>query len=142
MSTDVRTYAGSITAGQSTGRALNIALWVAQVLLVAGFALPATMKAFTPADELARMAGDMPIALARFIGWSELAGMIGLIVPALTRIKPQLTGWAAVGLFVIMVLATALHASRGESFAFSGILGVLAAFVAWGRLKAAPIPAR
>jgi len=41
----------------------------------------------------------------RFMGVAELAGAIGVIVPAATRIKPFLMPIAALGLLTIMVLA-------------------------------------
>lgn len=58
--------------------------------------------------------------------------------------RPILTPIAAGGLVVVMTLAAAFHATRGE---FGGIgaklvLGGLAAFVAWGRFRAAPIAGR
>jgi putative oxidoreductase len=90
------------------------------------------------------MTGDVPRWLVRFIGTSELLGALGLILPAAMRIKPVLTGFAALGLLTIMVLAALFHASRGEfgMLRVNSVLGALAAFVAWGRLKKAPIPAR
>ena len=33
--------------------------------------------------------GQVPVALVRFIGISELLGAIGLILPAATKIKPS-----------------------------------------------------
>ena len=80
----------------------------------------------------------------RFIGLSEIAGAIGLVLPALTRIKPILTAWAAVGLTTIMVLAMIMHAVRGElgALPMNAVLGGMAAFVAWGRFRWAPIAPR
>jgi hypothetical protein len=49
-----------------------------------------------------------------------------------------------VGLFVIMILATGFHLMRGEA-KFTPLtlaIGALAAFVAWGRFRKAPIVAR
>ena len=73
--------------------------------------------------------------LVTFIGIAELAGAIGLILPALTKILPILTTWAAVGLATIMVLATGFHLTRGEfSHAIvTVILLALAAFVIYAR---------
>jgi len=82
--------------------------------------------------------------LVRFIGVAEVAGAIGLILPAATRIKPVLTPLAAVGILVIMVLATGFHIYKGEFHALpvTLLLGAMATFVAWGRFRKAPIPAR
>ena len=70
-----------------------------------------------------------------------MPGAIGLILPAATKIKPTLTPLAALGLLTIMILAMAFHLSRGEAQALpiNMVLGGLAAFVAWGRTKKAPI---
>ena len=40
---------------------------------------------------------EVPIALPRFIGVMEVLGVLGLILPAATRIMPHLTVWAAAG---------------------------------------------
>ena len=85
--------------------------------------------------------GDLPPALVRFIGASELAGALGLVLPSATRIRPLLTPLAAMGLVIVMLLAALFHISRGEWLALpiNAVLGGLAAFVAWGRLRKAPI---
>jgi hypothetical protein len=72
--------------------------------------------------------------LVTLIGIAELAGALGVILPRLTGIKPVLTTWAAIGLSVIMILATGFHLMRGEvSHAImTVILLVLAAFIAYG----------
>lgn len=67
-----------------------------------------------------------------------------MILPSATRVLPALTGWAGVGLTVVMALAMTFHLSRGEMGGppINLALGVLAAFVAWGRLRKVPIPPR
>lgn len=137
----------SSTPAQSTRKALHIGLWVSQVLLALAFGMAGVMKTGTPVDELAKMlpwVASTPEALVRFIGASELLGAIGLILPAATRIKPGLTALAGAGLVTVMVLASAFHLSRGEAGALpvNVVLGGLAAFVAWGRWKGAPINPR
>lgn len=124
----------------------SIALWAAQMVLAAMFGLAGAMKTFTPMDKLAQMlpwVASVP-ALARFIGIAELAGAIGLVAPAATRIAPMLTPMAALGLLVVMVLAAGFHVLRGELHAVpvNVVLGSLAAFVAWGRLRKLPIEPR
>ena len=128
-------------------RALHIALWVAQVLLAAMFLMTGFMKLTQPVDALAgQMAWvtAVPVALVRLIGAAELAGALGLVLPSLTRIQPRLTALAALGLVTVMVLASAFHLSRGEGAMLPMNLGLaaVAAFVAWGRGKAAPIAPR
>jgi putative oxidoreductase len=132
-------------ATASPSKGLNIGLWIAQVLLMLAFGAAGGMKLFNPAvAEMAKTQSAMPYALTYFIGTSEVLGAIGVVLPAATRIQPKLTGWAAVGLGTIMVLAFALHLSRGEWSHVPpvAVLGALAAFVAWGRLKKAPISPR
>ena len=129
------------------GKGLHWVLWVVQVLLAAAFIMSGFGKVTQSMAELhATMpwSAEVPLGLVRFIGVAELLGGIGLILPAATRIQPWLTGYAAVGLLLVMVLAAGFHASRGE-YRFIGInaiLGGLAAFVAWGRLSSAPIAPR
>lgn len=127
---------------QTSTKGLNIALWIVQGLLAALFIMIGGMKLFSPAEKLAEMSHGNPIEMLRFIGLSELLGGIGLILPALLRIMPKLTPLAATGLAIIMVLATGLHASKGEPFIFPAVLGLVAIFIIWGRWKAVPISAK
>ena len=125
-------------------KALHITLWVAQVALALMFLMAGFMKLAQPIEELAKSlpwASQVPEAFVRFIGLSELLGGLGLILPAALRIKPVLTPWAAVGLAVVMVLASGFHVSRGESsvIGMNFILAAVAVFIAWGRFKKAPI---
>ncbi|MCI0570330.1 MAG: DoxX family protein [Myxococcaceae bacterium] len=132
---------------QKPSRVLHISLWFVQVLLGGLFAFAGSLKAMTPIEQLAPQmpwAADIPEALVRFIGASETAGALGLLLPALTRIRPGLTALAGAGIALIMVLASLFHATRGEFGAIPMNLtfGALAAFVAWGRFKKAPIAPR
>jgi uncharacterized membrane protein YphA (DoxX/SURF4 family) len=135
---------------ESTARpskALNVGLWLAQALLALGFGMGGFFKLTFPIEELTKQMvwpGAVPPGLVRFIGASELAGAIGVILPALTRIRPVLTPLAAIGLLVIMLLAAIFHVTRNELGALPTniVLGGLAGFIAWGRLKKAPIAPR
>jgi uncharacterized membrane protein YphA (DoxX/SURF4 family) len=138
---------GMVRSARGPSRGLHIGLWVAQVVLALGFGLSGLWKATTPMAQLAEklpLAADGHTALLRFIGSSEILGALGLILPAVTRIMPRLTALAALGLVVIMVLATGYHLSRGELSALPVTLGLgaLALFVAWGRGRRAPIDPR
>jgi putative oxidoreductase len=117
---------------------MTIAVWVVQVLLAATFGMAGFMKTTTPIPQLSQMlpwAADVPAALVRFIGISEFAGALGLILPAAIGIQPWLTRAAGGGLVLIMVLASGFHATRGEwqVIPMNLVLGLLAAFVVWGR---------
>lgn len=132
---------------QKTSRVLNIILWICQVILAAAFGMAGIMKTTTPISELAGQMvwpGDIPPALVRFIGISEFAAAVGLLLPSLLRIKPTLTVWAAIGLVIVMILALIFHITRGEMQAIPINLGfaLLSAFVAWGRSKKAVIQPR
>ena len=122
---------------------MNIVLWVLQALLAVMFLMAGVMKAFQYERAKAQLkwVGDVSHGLVTFIGVSELLGGIGLILPALTRILPWLTPLAAVGLAVVMVLASGFHATRREysNIATNAVLFVLAAFVAYGRFVIAPL---
>jgi putative oxidoreductase len=136
---------GPALATKARGKGWHIGLWVAQVLLAIAFGMAGFMKLATPyADLVQKMAWvkQTPEALVKFIGVAELAGALGLILPAATRIKPFLTPLAATGFIVIMVLAIGLHLSLGEMPVPDVILGGIAAFIAWGRWRRAPISPR
>ena len=79
--------------------------------------------------------------MVKFIAFSELLGAIGLIFPSWLRIKPSLTPAAALGLAIIMVLATIYHFTHGEGVAapMTITLGAIALFIAWGRWIISPI---
>jgi uncharacterized membrane protein YphA (DoxX/SURF4 family) len=135
------------TAAAPRRRGLNIVLALVQIVLAFAFGAAGLMKLTQPIEALAASmpwVSAVPSALVRFIGLAELAGALGLILPWLTRIKPQLISLAAIGLILVMVLASAFHLSRGEAGAIpvNVVLAALAAFVAWGRSKAAPIQPR
>lgn len=124
----------------------GITLWTAQIVLAAMFIMAGLPKALTPIHELAAtmpLAGEVPEAFVRFIGISELLAAIGLVLPGVFRIKPLLISLAAAGLVLIMVLAVLYHLAKGEVVpaGINVVLGLLAAFVAWGRYSKAPIPA-
>jgi len=127
------------TPSSSHSATLNVMLWIAQVFIAVGF-----MKLTTPIPDLAKMipwAGQLPTAFVRFIGVVDLAGGIGILFPALTRIKSGLSVVAALGCSVLQVLAIMFHLSRGEGMLtpLNFILLALALFVLWGRSKKIPI---
>ena len=131
-----------------TSKGWTIGLWVAQILLAAMFLMAGATKLMSGSAELVEMgmgwAENAPFLLIKFIGFAEVAGALGLILPAATRIMPNLTKLAAAGLAVIMVLAAGLHITRGEFevVPVNVILFALAALVIWGRTNKAPIAPR
>ena len=130
----------------STNNGLHIALWIVQVLLFVAFLASGFSKLTMPIGQLSNMmvwTTSLPEIVVRLIGLAEVAGALGLLLPAITRIQPNLIPTAALGLVVVMLLAVVFHISRGElqMIAPSLILGILAGFVAWGR-RQSPILAR
>ena len=128
-------------------RGLHWTLWAAQALLGLAFGFAGIFKSTAPIAELTQKMvwpGAMPEAMVRFIGVSELLGAVGLILPGVTKLKPQLTPLAACGLALIMLLAAAFHLNRGELSALpvNAVLGGIAAFIAWGRFRKVPLAAR
>ncbi|HYU97665.1 MAG TPA: DoxX family protein, partial [Pyrinomonadaceae bacterium] len=71
----------------------------------------------------------------QFIGVCEVLGALGLVLPGLLRIRPQLTFFAAVGLLIIMIGAVVVTiAGPGVGAAIPPlVIGLLCAFVVYGR---------
>ena len=87
---------------------------------------------------------ELPGLFLRFIGVVETLGALGLVLPGLLRIRPGLTPLAAAGLVIIMIGATVIGLMSGEGAMalIPLVVGLLAAFVAYGRWRLAPIQAR
>ena len=123
---------------------MNIVLWILQVLLALAFLAHGWMFLF-PSPEIAAL---MNASLARwfqlFLGVAEVAAGIGLILPGVTRILPQLVAWAADGIVIVMVSATVWHFVRGEisSGFITMVLLAMAVFVAYQRHRVRPIAPR
>jgi DoxX-like family len=119
-------------------RALRAGLWAAQALIFFTFGAAGVVKLFTPIPQLAAMmpwTGEHSEAFVR---------VIGILLPALTRIMPSLTVLAALGCSVLQVFAIVFHTSRGEVVVtpLNFVLLSLALFVLWGRARKAPIAPR
>jgi hypothetical protein len=119
---------------------VNVALWIVQVLLGLLFIFAGGMKLVLPLDQLTGPVA-LPGAFMRFIGVAELAGGLGLILPGLFRMRPGLTPLAAAGLVIIMIGAVVITLIGREVMGagISLVVGILAAFVAYGRWKLAPL---
>lgn len=128
---------------KKTSKALHIALWVVQGLLAAAFGMAGFMKITAPIEQLAQngmsFVTHYQTGTVRLIGITEILAALGLILPSALRILPKLTPLAALGLSVVMVLATQYHVSNNEESLPSIILFALTVFVAWGRFIKAPI---
>jgi uncharacterized membrane protein YphA (DoxX/SURF4 family) len=120
---------------------MNSALWTVQALLALLFLFVGGMKLVLPIEEMMK---QMPIPLPgwflRFTGVVEVLGAIGLILPRLLGIRPGLTPLAAAGLVIVMIGATVYTLAAGNvaSALISMVVGLLCAFVAYGRWRLAP----
>jgi uncharacterized membrane protein YphA (DoxX/SURF4 family) len=114
-------------------------LWIVQALLALLFLYAGGLKLILPVEEMTAQV-PMPGLLLRFIGLCEVLGAIGLIVPGLTRIRPELTPLAAAGLVIIMVgaIVITLMYMPASWAVLPLVTGGLAAFVAYGRWRLAP----
>jgi uncharacterized membrane protein YphA (DoxX/SURF4 family) len=131
-------------------KTLNVALWILQVLWGVFFCFTGFGKIMCYRADVWNHTLHQPVAwfsavpqgLFVFIGVCEFLGGVGLILPAMTGVKPKLTPFAAIGLTLIMILAAIFHIVRGEYSFFvpmNLVLAGVAAFIAYGRLMARPI---
>lgn len=120
---------------------MNVALWIAQGLLAAIFLFAGGMKLVTPIEEMTK---QMPLPLPGWFVWFtgvvEVLGAIGVILPWLLGIRPGLTPLAAAGLVIVMIGATVYTLAAGDiaPALISVAVGLLAAFVAYGRWRLEP----
>ena len=120
-------------------------LWVLQVLLAFVFVFAAVAKLMmSTADLEAAMTVPLSVAFVRLVSVLELLGAAGLVLPGLFRTRTQLVPLAAACLALLMVGAAATTVvSMGVGAALMPLaVGLLAAFVAYGRQSVAPLPER
>jgi hypothetical protein len=125
---------------KSAGGKLNVVLWIIQGLLALLFLFAGGVKLVIPIAAMAKQIG-LPGWFLRFIAVCEVLGALGLILPGITRIRTGLTFLAASGLVIIMIGATWISVARVSvrSGLSPLIVGLLAAFVAYGRARLAPL---
>jgi len=120
---------------------MNTILWIAQGILAATFFYSGLCKSTLPEHRLiARgqtgVAGLQP-AKIRFIGVSEIAGSIGIILPWALNIAPFLTTASAACFALVMLLAAPIHYRLKEpgNVATNIVLLLLSLFVILGRSR-------
>jgi uncharacterized membrane protein YphA (DoxX/SURF4 family) len=121
---------------------MKYALWIVQGLLALVFLFAGGVKLVTPFEEMAaQMPVPLPELFLRFIGVAEVLGALGLVLPGLLRIRPGLTPLAAAGLVVIMIGATVITLATADAVlaVIPLVVGLLAAFVAYGRWRVVPL---
>jgi putative oxidoreductase len=126
---------------------LLVVLWILQASLAVVFAWAGWTKVVKVGAGLAAAlpwTTDVPAPLVRVIGVCEVLGAVGLVLPAMTRIRPKLTPIAASFLTTVMALAVMFHLYRGEVriLIVPSLLGAASALVAWGRFRKVPIAPR
>jgi uncharacterized membrane protein YphA (DoxX/SURF4 family) len=122
--------------GERSRKPVNYALWIVQILLALLFLWAGVTKLITPLEKLSGPA-PMPGWFIRFLGFVEVLGGLGLVLPGLFRIKPWLTPLAAAGLLVIMAGATVITLTNGmaNQVGLPVIAGLLLIIVLYGRWK-------
>ena len=120
--------------------------WALQVLLGIYFVATGVIHLVVPdglPDAMAWMY-DLSTTLHWIAGLAEIAGGLGLVLPAATRIAPRLTPLAASGLVVLMLSAAAWHATRGEVRSIVGniVVAALLVLIAYVRIRTHPIETR
>ena len=116
---------------------MNIDLWVVQVLLAVAFTAAGGMKVFAYEKYKERSEKNGPSGLnhglVTFIGLSDLACALGIVLPMAVNVAPWLSPAAAAGLATVMLLAVFYHVRRHEPPAAPAMLFLLALLVAVGR---------
>jgi uncharacterized membrane protein YphA (DoxX/SURF4 family) len=123
--------------------AMNILLWVLQVLAALLYGASGVMKVFMfdKISEQAPSFGALPREAWTALGILELVCSVGLIVPAAFHWQPALTVVAATVLAIESLVFVWVHAKYREitPIILSGVLGLLMAFIAYGRMVLKPI---
>ena len=122
---------------------MNILLWVLQVLAALLFGSSGVMKVFM-FDKVSQDVpsfGALPRKAWTTLGILELACTVGLIIPAAFHWHPPLTILAAAVLGVESLVFIGVHVKYREvaPTIMSAVLGILVAFIAYGRLVLLPI---
>lgn len=122
---------------------MNLLLWVLQILAALVYGASGVMKVFL-FDKISADVpsfGALPKSAWLVLGVLELVCTVGLIVPAVLRWHPNLTVLAAALLTVESLVFIGVHLKYDElaPILMSAVLGLIMAFIAYGRLALAPL---
>ena len=122
---------------------MSILLWVLQVLAALLYGASGCMKVFM-FDKVSKDVpsfGALPRGAWMALGILELVCTVGLIVPSAFHWRPALTVVAATVLAIESLVFIWVHARYREipPIVFCGVLGLLMAFIAYGRMFLKPI---
>ena len=122
---------------------MNILLWVLQVLAALLYGASGVMKIFMfdKISEDVPSFGALPRDAWKALGILELVCAAGLIVPAAIHWHPVVTVAAATVLAIESLVFVWVHARYGEisPIVLSCVLGLLMAFIVYGRMVLKPI---
>jgi len=124
----------------------NTTLWILQLFLGIYFVFLGSVHFVLP-DGLPSVMNwmyDLGDTTHLIAGVAEILGGLGLILPSVTRIRPELTVYAAGGLIIVMIGAAIWHLTRSETSQIitNGLNIVLLAVVGYGRLRVHPITSK
>ena len=122
---------------------MNVLLWVLQVLAALLYLASGVMKVFM-FDKVSKDVpsfGALPREAWTALGILELICTVGLIVPAAFHWHPAVTVVAATVLAIESLVFIGVHVKYREitPMILSGVLGLLMAFIAYGRMVLKPI---
>ncbi|MDH3500260.1 MAG: DoxX family protein [Acidimicrobiia bacterium] len=119
-------------------------LWVLQIVFGVYFVIVGVLHFILPDGLPGAMDWmyDLSDGLHVVSGTAEILGGLGLILPGVTGIRPDLTSLAAGGLVIVMLGAAIWHLDRGEpaNVAQNLIIGAILAGIAYGRWRTSPLP--
>ena len=122
---------------------MNTILWVLQVLSAIVYGASGVMKVFM-FDKVSvdvKSFGALPKPAWTTLGIIELICVAGLIVPGLVHWQPKLTVVAAAIQAAESLIFIGVHVKYAETppIIMSAVLGLLMAFIAYGRLVLSPL---
>ena len=122
---------------------MNTPLWVLQIVGALVYGASGVMKVFL-FDKVSHDVpsfGALPRQAWRALGILELVCVVGLIVPSALSWRPSLTVAAASLLAIESLVFIGVHVKYREitPMIMSGVLGLLMAFIAYGRMVLQPI---
>jgi uncharacterized membrane protein YphA (DoxX/SURF4 family) len=117
--------------------AMNVILWVLQVLLAALFIWHGSLFLAPPPELVEIMEREFALWFRLFLGTAEVLAGIGLTLPGIIRVQPRMISVTAACCMFVMVSATVHHSMRGEtsSAVTTSILLLILGFVAYMRWK-------
>ena len=123
---------------------MNVVAWILQIFLALGFTAHFVLYTISPEAMVSGMRKQgqwpppIPDKLRRLIGIAELAGALGLILPAVTHVLPWLVPLAALCLAIVTILATIYHLRRKEP-PIPAVIAVLCLILFYLRWQVVPL---